>query len=283
MRRRLITANLFDFNKSPATRDRQDRQVAWLRDQQPFALVVQEFWHETRDPDDKAMAGAFAEFADQVGMDGRLAYARSFCHVGVLWQPNQARLDSWQEFGKWPFHHNLAMATLDVGEHKPWRIATTQLSPAGPDPRSTEGGLVAMAGLGNPDAITFVGLDINEPSAEPALPGQKGEFYDPEPYEHQEPGLPHQLFQVKWNDDPKAKPIVDRRGAAKLLRADLVDVAWHLKEPWTPTTGHHPSDPHGDRRIDGWRASAAARERVTGIEVTKTDHSDHREVILTTE
>jgi hypothetical protein len=140
-----------------------------------------------------------------------------------------------------------------------------------------------MAGLGNPAAITFLGLDVNEPSSEPALPGQPGEFYDPEPYEEQEPGLPHQLFQVRWNDDPTATPIVDRRAAEKLRRAGLVDAAWHLGAPWAPTTGHHASEPHGDRRIDGWRISAAARERMTGIEVAKTDHSDHREVILTTE
>jgi hypothetical protein len=278
----MITANLFDFNKAPVHEQRQAAQVAYLRDRRADVLVVQEFWHETRDPDDRRLAAAFAEFCEAVGMTGRLAYAASYCHIAVLWNSNSVELAGWQTYEKWPFHHALAVATLDVGDEKPWRVATTQLSPARPEPRATEAALVAMAGLGNPSMVTFLGADFNTPGSELAVPGQPGRFYDPEPYAGQKPGLAHQLYQVQWNEDPDAEPIVDRRATETLRRAGLVDVAWHLRSPWMPTTGHHPADPHGSRRIDGWRASAAGLDRVDSITVAETTHSDHREVELIT-
>jgi hypothetical protein len=277
---KLVTANLFDFNKDPATQERQDEQVAYLRAQNADVLSIQEFWHETSDPADPALAAAFTRFCDELGMQGRLAYARSYCHVGVLWNPATAGVRNWQTFGKWPFHHALGVLTLDVGDSTPWRVATTQLSPASPEARSTEAALVAMAGLGNPKMVTFVGMDTNTPGTEPALDGS-GPYYDPEPYENQPPGQPHHLYQVKWNDNPDAPPIVDRRAAEKLRRAGLTDVAWHLRAPWTPTTGHHPADPHGPRRIDNWRASAAGLERVESIRVLPTEQSDHYGVEIT--
>jgi hypothetical protein len=116
-----------------------------------------------------------------------------------------------------------------------------------------------MAGLGNPAAVTFIGADFNAPGTEPTLPGQNGQFYDPEPYPDQQPGLPHQLYQVAWDDNPDAPPVVDRRAMERLRRAGLIDVAWHLHTPWTPTTGHHPADPHGNRRPDAWGASTTAK------------------------
>lgn len=279
---RMTTANLFDFNKCPVDEQRQRAQLAFLRDElRPDVLCVQELWHPTRNPDDPDLATAFAAFRDELGMDGRLAWASSWCHVAVLWRPDRASLESWQEWSRWPFHHTLGMAELDVGDRRPWRVATAQFSPASPQARLTEANLVAMAGLGNPSVVTFLGADFNAPAAEPALPGQNRRYYDPEPYENQRPGLPHQLYQVVWNDDPTAPPVVDRRATEQLRRAGLVDVAWYLHSPWTPTTGHHPADPHGDRRIDGWRASAAALQHVNTIEVADTEHSDHREVTIT--
>jgi hypothetical protein len=277
---RLTTANLLDFNKPPVNEQRQHAQVAFLRDEEPDVLCIQEFWHATHDPDNPRLAAAFAAFRDELGMDGRLAWASSWCHVAVLWNPNTAELRSWEEFSRWPFHHTLGVAELDVGAGRPWRIATTQLSPAGPEARFTEANLVAMAGLGDPETITFLGADFNAPSAEPALPDQGRPFYDPEPYHGQPPGLPQQLYQVTWDDNPDAPPVVDRRAMERLRRGGLVDVAWYLRIPWTPTTGHH-ADPHGYRRIDGWRASAAALDLVTAHQVAATDHSDHREVTIT--
>lgn len=278
---KLATANLFDFNKSPVDQRRQRDQVTYLRDEiNPDVLCVQEIWHATRDPDDPGLAAAFAELADRLGMHGRLAWASSWCHVAVLWDPDKIGLVSWQEYSRWPFHHTLGVATLDVGDTKPWRIATTQLSPAGPEARTTEANLLAMAGLGDPATVTFLGADFNSPSAEPALPGQDRRFYDPEPYQDQPPGMPHHLYQVTWNDDPHAPPVVDRRAMEHLRRAGLVDVAWHLRKPWASASGHHPTDPHGLRRVDGWRASAAALELVCDYFVADTAHSDHREVTI---
>lgn len=280
-RLRLTTANLFDFNKPPVDERRQRAQVGFLRDELcPDVLCVQEFWCAARHPDDPELVAAFDVFRDEMGMDGRLAWASSWCHVAVLWRPDRAGLESWQEFSRWPFHHTLGVAELDVGATRPWRIATTQLSPACPRARFTEAGLVAMAGLGNLAAVTFLGADFNAAGAEPALAGQDGPFYDPEPYQDQRPGLPHQLYQVAWQDDPEAPPVVDRRALERLRRAGLVDVAWHLRAPWTPTSGHHGIDPHGSRRPDGWRASAGAVDLVTDLAVASTGHSDHREVTI---
>lgn len=39
-------------------------------------------------------------------------------------------------------------------------------------------------------------------------------------------------------------------------------------------------DPHGSRRVDGWRGSTAALELVRGYSVADTGHSDHREVTI---
>ncbi|SEP54281.1 endonuclease/exonuclease/phosphatase family protein [Amycolatopsis saalfeldensis] len=271
----LCTANLFDYNKSPIDADRQLRERETILAAAPDVLCVQEFWHATRAPDDPALARAFAEFCDQLGMVGRLAYAPSFCHVGVLWRPGSASVESWQEYSRWQWHHGLGMAVLDIGAAAPIRVATTQLHPADPAGRFTEAGYLAMAGLGNPNLVTFLGADFNAAGREPALPGQHGSFYDPEPYHDQQRGLPHQQFQVEWNDDPDAEPLLDRRALERARRAGLVDIAHHLGVSWRRTSGHHPGDPHGDRRPDGWRGSVAALPLVTHYQVDETADSDH--------
>jgi endonuclease/exonuclease/phosphatase family metal-dependent hydrolase len=160
-----LTARL----KAPIDADRQRREREAIRAAAPDVLCVQEFWHATRDPDDPALARAFTEFGDQLGMNGRLAYAPSFCHVGVLWRPETAGLESWQEYSRWQWHHALGMAVLDVGAAKPIRVATTQLHPADPAGRFAEAGYLAMAGLGNPNPITFLGADFNGAGREPGI------------------------------------------------------------------------------------------------------------------
>jgi hypothetical protein len=65
---RLTTANLFGFNKPPVNEKRQRDQVEFIRDKIcPDILCVQEFWHATADPDDPALAAAFADFREQLG------------------------------------------------------------------------------------------------------------------------------------------------------------------------------------------------------------------------
>jgi hypothetical protein len=221
-------------------------------------------------------------------MHGELAPARSRHHVGVLWRPDRAQLLGWQDYSHWPaLHHALGVATLDLRAAQPWRVAATHLNPADPTARFVEAGHIAMAGLGNPEVPTLLGGDFNAAGAEPALDtsGAEGSdasgFYDPEPYRDQEPGAAHQLHQVLWDDDPHAPPRLDRRALERLRRAGLVDVAWHLRVPWQPTTGYHPADPHRDRRPDGWRASAAALPHITGYRVEDDIGSDHRPVTIT--
>lgn len=272
---RLCTANLFDYGKAPVDEDRQHREREAIRSDRPDVLCVQEFWYASRDPDDRALARAFATFCEQLGMEGRLAWAPSFCHVAILWREDVAGLVSWDEYSRWRWHHALGMAVLDIGAAKPIRVATTQLHPADPMARFCEAGYLAMAGLGNPKLITFLGGDFNAAGREPALAGQEGPFYDPEPYRDQERGLPHQQFQVEWNDDPDADALLDRRALERARRAGLVDIAHQLRVPWQRTSGHHPSDPHGDRRPDGWRGSAAALPLVEGYQVVETVDSDH--------
>lgn len=276
----LTTANLFDYNKAPIAEDRQRRLREAIRSARPDVLCVQEFWHDTNDPDDPSLARVFAQFCDKLGMVGRLAYAPSRCHVGVLWHPDKAKLDGWQEYSRWQWHHALGVATLDIGATKPIRVATTQLHPADPDGRFAEVGYLAMAGLGNPNPITLLGADFNAAGREPALPGQAGPFYDPEPYRDQPRGQLHQQFQVHWNDDPDAEALVDRRALERSRRAGLVDIAHHLGLPWQRTSGHHPADPHGDRRPDAWRGSSAALALVEDYQVDETDDSDHARVTI---
>jgi hypothetical protein len=227
-------------------------------------------------------------------MHGRLAPARSHHHVGVLWRPDRARLLAWQDYSHWSaLHHALGVAILDLGAGGPWRVAAVHLNPADPTARYIEAGLIASAGLGEPWRPTLLGGDFNAAGAEPAL-GSAGDergdergFYDPEPYREQ-PRQPHQQHQVSRADDPAAPPRLDRRALERLRRAGLVDVAWHLRVPWAPTTGYH-SDPHGDRRgrrrgrgrPDGWRASAAALPHITDYRVEEDIGSDHRPVTIT--
>src|SRR5207244_2372553 len=101
--------------------------------------------------------------------------------------------------------------------------------------RLAEAHLIAMAGLGDPAQVTFLGADFNAPGMEPAPPDPSGGFYDPEPYAGQPPGLPHQRFQLTWSDDPAERTPVDRRAVERLRRAGLTDVAWHLRCPWHAT------------------------------------------------
>jgi hypothetical protein len=203
---KLTTANLFDYNKPPIDIDRQDRQRAAIRAARPDVLCLQEFWHATRDPDDPALADAFAEFCDGLGMECCLAYARSFCHVGVLRRADVASLVSWQEYGRWQWHHALGMAELEIGAVKTIRVATAQLHPADPAGRFAEADYVAMAGLGNPELITSSVRTTTAPVASRRCLDSPAPSTTPEPYRGQVAGLPHQQFQVEWNDDSLAEP-----------------------------------------------------------------------------
>ncbi|MEV6602793.1 endonuclease/exonuclease/phosphatase family protein [Kutzneria sp. NPDC051319] len=270
----MVSYNLMDYNKPPIDDPRQFQQREFIRTEiRPDILCVQEFWHVSRDPDDKAMHAVFAEFADQLGMVGRLAWASSYCNIGVLWRPEVATEVAWQEYSHWQYHHTLGLATLDIGASKSLKVATTHLTPFCAQSRFSEAGYVAI--LGNPAVPAIIGADWNTVGQEPALDGTG--HYDPEPYADQQPDHGYQIHQVEWSDDPKATAI-DRRALERLRRAGLFDVAHHLRAPWQATTGHHPSDPHGGRRIDAFRASKAALSALSDHRVWDYRVGDHKPI-----
>lgn len=237
----VVSANLHDYTAAEADTPRREAQRELLRALEPDVLCAQELLLRTDDPGDPALDALLGDFCDDLGMRGRLAWSRSGCHVAVLWRPG-IEIQDWTDYRHWPFHHTAARARLDVGASSPLCAISSHLSPFDPGQRAHEAQL--LGALAPKDEWVIAGLDRNAPG--------ENTGYDPEPYADQPPGGRHQVHQLVWTEQwppPPGTP-VDRRAAAVLTRHGLHDLAPALGVPWTPTSGHHPADPHGLRRVD---------------------------------
>lgn len=243
----VVSANLHDYTPGEANTARRRRQRALLVALRPDVLCVQEFLVRADTRYDADLVTEFAQLCEQLGMDGRLGFARSHCHVAVLWRP-EFTIEHWRDYGHWPYHHNVGIAQLDVGANQPLQVASGHFSPFSPAQRDHE---ATLLGAVAPDRGWMIaGLDVNSIGEDPA--------YDPEPYEAQTPGQRHHLFQTVWSEQwpPAAPELVNRRAAATLTRHGLIDVAPAIGAPWAPTSGHHHLDGHRvPRRVDVFRAT----------------------------
>ena len=229
-------------------------------------LCVQELLWHTDDPHDPELHSAFDAWCAELGLHGRLAWARSGCHVAVLWRPERAVLLGWRDYRHWPWHHTLGRAEFDIGARRTLIHASAHFSPFSGDQRAHEALLTAAVTPADPLAWMILGADLN------SIPEGA-----PEPYRDQRPGGRHELFQrihsPVWPATSDLAP-VDRRAAETLDRAGLRDAL----PPEATSTGHHPSDPHGPRRPDCLRSTLDA-DRIVGARAHDTDTaratSDH--------
>lgn len=268
LRLQVITYNLHNYS-SPDAADRAE-QRALIRSLNADILCLQEIRHITDDPHDRELSELFHALCSDLGMEGRLAFARSGHHVAVLWQP-ELRLISWTDYRRWPWHHGCGVAELDIGARQPLQVVAAHFSPFSPDQRAHEAQLLGALAPAQ-DRWMIVGADLNAPSVQA-----------PEPYDGQDPRGRHQLHQrivsPIWPADSETAP-VDRRAAMILDRhrlRDLADRGPH--KPWPMTTGHHPADPHGPRQPDCLRTTPELQARAGGLLVHDTTEarlsSDH--------
>ncbi|MER7015330.1 endonuclease/exonuclease/phosphatase family protein [Saccharopolyspora sp. NPDC000359] len=247
---RIGTYNLHDYTAAEARSDRRAEQRALMRDQNVDIWCLQEILHPTRDLDDPELAELFAELCDELGMEGRLAWARSGCHTAVLWKPSY-RLTRWRDFSHWPWHHTAGCATLDIGGRQDLHVVSAHFSPFSADQRAHEAQLLGAI-VPSPTEWMIAGCDLNSPSVNA-----------PEPYADQTARhgheVRHQLHQrvhsEMWPATSEEAP-VDRRAAQILDRHGLLDpIDTFVDHPHPVTSGHHPADPHGPRRPDCLRVT----------------------------
>jgi endonuclease/exonuclease/phosphatase family metal-dependent hydrolase len=224
---RIVSYNLKDYGKS--TQDTQRAQHRLLADLAPDVLCLQEIWDDTDDL--TPLHRHFGAIADALGMTGEPVPARrSHCHMAILWRPELTRL-SWRihELNLW---HGPGIAVLGIGAAVPLRVAVTHMPPWDPQQRLSDTRTVAAL-LAHPDHATVIAGDWNSLGVDPG--------YDPEP--DWTLLRPDKIWRhVRWNEDPDAQQVADRRPAQLLRRSRMWDAAPHLGTPWQPTGGHADGD-----------------------------------------
>ncbi|MEV6927054.1 endonuclease/exonuclease/phosphatase family protein [Dactylosporangium sp. NPDC051485] len=217
---RAVSYNLLNYGRSAvSTRSGQHELLRFLR---ADVLLLQEIWAEDTDQLDQlvhAIAGA-------LGMTAFAVPARhSSNHLAILWRPEYAVLA--QRARDLQLWHGLGIVRLDVGAAVPLTVAVTHLGPWNPskqlDDTYTLTGQLPLA-----DA-TLLGADWNSFGADPD--------YDPEP---DWTALTREWIErhIRWNDDPAAPPVADRRPAQLMQRSGFHDAAATLGAPWQATGGH---------------------------------------------
>lgn len=307
------TANLMNRGQgnprwNEGLRDRHDRQVEVLRAEDVDIWALQELCSPTPD----GAAQELMRLADACDMDcyveppwasedggyaGRVALATAATgfHVGLMWRPERIKpvADSWASFGRdradlW---HALASLVLDI-DGTELRVASFHADPFDPVRRMQEAQQVLRA-LYSDDRPGIIAGDWNSMSAARVRlpwsrrwwrPWQATEWYDEDVYRRSPwfPSIVHQL------DSTSRRQRADRR-AAELLESRrfgrLADCAVLAGAPYTPTTGHHETDPHPPRRPDRILATEHLAERgaVLSYTTVATDaaraSSDHLPVI----
>src|SRR5690625_3855780 len=198
-----------------------------------------------------------------------LAVGGGGLHCGLLWRegispaPGSVARYERDPHGMW---HSMVTAVLDV-DGRMCRVGSVQLSPFDPGVGWgwRDAGQVLRA-MHRDHIPGLVGGDWNGIGASVT--------YDPDPY-----------LGVPWHPDHAYQRgpdgHLDRSTARRLeIAGGMRDVAPLLAEPWSPTTGHHPADPHPPRRIDRWYATHHLPDRaILGYRVadpyaadTITDH-----------
>lgn len=265
----VITWNLHDFRGferlPPLEQERRNRQAEFLRRQRASIVAVQEVRGGS-------LAGhALRQLARRTGLSCDLpgpldavplraiAMAHTDFNTGLLWDPEQVRIvpDSFEEFGRDrnDFWHSLATARFTPADSTvTFKVGSFHGAPNNGQRRFDEIPRLATV-MERGDDPALLATDGNGISAArtPA-----GDYYDHDPYD----GVAH--FddidqQILWTDSPDGPHVADRRASERLLRrrqAGWHDPAARIGRPWQATTGHYRGDPHPDRRIDMFLATA---------------------------
>ncbi|MEU4244270.1 endonuclease/exonuclease/phosphatase family protein [Actinoplanes sp. NPDC026619] len=260
---RAVSYNMLAYGRSAMrTRAGQHEMLRLLR---PDVVCLQEIYAADADRDE--LDRLVTSIAEGLGMVALAVPARhSDCHLAILWRPEYHVLSSKAyDLLMW---HGLGVVRLDIGADIPLTVAVTHLAPWNPDKRLCDA--ITLTGQLPLTDATIVGADWNSFGADPE--------YDPDP---DWAALAPQWIarQVRWNDDPHAPPLADRRPAHMMQRSGFSDVAPTLGAAWQATGGHRGG---WQRREDVfWTTRPAALRE---YQVVDTDQakglSDHLPIVV---
>jgi endonuclease/exonuclease/phosphatase family metal-dependent hydrolase len=260
---RAVSWNLLSYGKSAtSTRRGQHELLRFLR---PDVVCLQEIYAAGADLAE--LDELVGSIADALGMEGFAVPARhSDCHLAILWRPEYDVLS--QRAYDLLLWHGLGVVRLDVGAEVPLTVAVSHLGPWNPDKQLADA--VTLTGqLPLSDAIVL-GADWNSFGAQPE--------YDREP---DWAALPPEWIErhVRFNDDPAAPPVADRRPSQMMHRSGFHDAAPTLAVPWKATGGHRGG---WSRREDVfWTTRPAALRRYQVIDtLAASSLSDHLPIVV---
>ncbi|WP_121400971.1 endonuclease/exonuclease/phosphatase family protein [Micromonospora sp. M71_S20] len=214
--------NLMSYGKSGSvTRRGQHELLRFLR---PDVVCLQEIYAVGADTLElDRLVGAIAEALGMAAI--AVPAAHSDCHLAILWRPEYAVLS--QRAYDLLMWHGLGVVRLDVGAEVSLTVAVTHLGPWSPDKQLADA--YTLTGQLPLSEATILSADWNSFGADPK--------YDPEPNWS---ALPAEWIarHVRWNDDPDAPPVADRRPSQMMQRSGFHDAAPTLRVPWKATGGH---------------------------------------------
>ncbi|MDG4787649.1 hypothetical protein O7626_17180 [Micromonospora sp. WMMD1102] len=164
--------------------------------------------------------------------------------LGIMWRPGIEPVPgTLRRIDGGPMWHNLISVALELGGHQ-ITVATYHAPPkAGRGTRRDEARLIAhwLTPASHGREIVLAG-DWNSISARQL----DGAYYDPDPN-----NTVTEADLIRWGDDPPEIVYpTDRQPDQILAESGYLDLAVQTRAPWSPTTGHHPHDRNGPRRID---------------------------------
>lgn len=228
---RVVGYNMTSYGKSGLDVRRGQHEL--LRFLRPDVVLLQEIYAQHQRGADGPAEGQLkeleclvAEIGEAIGMVGLAVPAvHSDCHLAILWRPEYKALS--QRTYDLLLWHGLGVVQLDVGADVPLTAAVSHLGPWHPDRQLADA--TTLAGKLPLGQATILGVDWNSVGADPA--------YDPEPdWTLLPPGWIPRVS--RWNDDPDAPLMADRRPAQLMQRSGWHDAAPTLGRPWQPTGGH---------------------------------------------
>lgn len=260
---RVVSWNLLSYGKSStSTRRGQQELLRFLR---PNVVCLQEIY--AAGAGKAELENLVSSIADALGMDAFAVPARhSDCHLAVLWRPEYDVLS--QRAYDLLMWHGLGVVRLDVGAEVPLTVAVSHLGPWHPDKQLADA--TTLTGqLPLSDAM-ILGADWNSFGADPD--------YDREP---DWSALPSEWIErhVRWNDDPNAPRLADRRPAQMMRRSGFHDAAPTVGVPWQATGGHRGG---WSRREDVFwtsRPAALRNYQVIDTPIART-LSDHLPIVV---
>ncbi|MFC7344516.1 hypothetical protein [Saccharopolyspora griseoalba] len=239
---------------------------------------------------------AFARLAADTGLNAgpcaRGHHVRDGLYhwVGLLWTSGVAlvpgSIQTFDHDGMW---HNLVVANVEVAGTRA-RVGSYHGSPFDQDRNVAEAKRIAAVYRFGSDLPGLIGADWNSLSADRYQRHDLEQYGQWELYDTLDPyrrgWAPHFTFQTTWSWEHGHRVThSDRRAGDVLYSAGMTDARLPVRAKLTPTTGHHPDDPHGPRTIDRIHLTphfAGAVDTVTVHDTpTAQKASDHLPAVVT--